>query len=539
MNIKKLFTYIPDDESDFEVSPAVSDENYIPQKNNGGPELGGNYRENIETLSKELCKGKSGDLKTRDFTIKINERNVNATIFFIDGLVNKQIINDFILKPLMLKSREINVQSFRSIYEILLPQCEATETNLLGKLSFNINFGSVILLVEGMRQIISLDVKGWQHRGVESPQTERVIRGPNDAFSEQLRENTALIRHIIRNKSLVSTEFPVGKISQTPVSVMYIENVANESLVKETVRRVKSIDADYIFAAAEIEQFIENKTFSTLPQFLSTERPDRAARALLDGKIVIVVDGSPFVTILPTTFFELNESAEDNYLRFPYVNMIKTIRWVSFLLSLFLPGIYIAVVNFHTELLPTDILLSIISTREKVPFPTLIEIIIMEISLEIIREAAVRVPEASGSTLSIVGALILGQAAVTAGIVSPILIIVVSLTAIGSFATPNYYLALTARLLRFLYILLGALGGFLGITVGVCINVLRWTGVKSMGVPMAAPFAPLTEGEVPAVYLPPIWRHEFRDDYINTKRKKKQPHISRKWLNNDNQEGNS
>ena len=402
MDIKKFFTFTPDTLTNFRIKEAYSDNNYIPQKNDGGDKLGFNYRQNLNVLSQELCKGKSGDLKTREFTVRIKDRDVNATIFYIDGLVNKQLINDFILKPLMLTSRQIAIESFRAVYEILLPQCEATETNLLGKLSFNINFGSVLLLVDGMRNIISLDVKGWQHRGVESPQTERVIRGPNDAFSEQLRENTALIRHIIRNKSLVSSEFSVGKISQTPVSVMYIENIANDSLVNHTIERIKGIDVDYIFAASEIEQFIEDKTLSTLPQFLSTERPDRAAKALLDGKVVIVVDGSPFVTILPTTFFELNESAEDNYLRFPYVNMVKTIRWIAFFLSLLLPGVYIAIVNFHTELLPTDILLSIISSREKVPFPTIIEIIILELSLEIIREAAVRVPEASGSTLSIV-----------------------------------------------------------------------------------------------------------------------------------------
>ena len=188
-------------------------------------------------------------------------------------------------------------------------------------------------------------------------------------------------------------------------------------------------------------------------------------------------------------------------------------------------------VNFHAEILPTDILLSIIASREKVPFPTFIEIIIMEISLEIIREAGVRVPEASGATLSIVGALILGQAAVSANIVSPILIIIVSLTAIGSFATPNYYLGLSARFLRFVYIILGAVGGFLGIAVGACINILSWTSIKSIGVPMSVPLAPHTKGGVPvAMYLPPIWKQEHRDDYINAKRKFRQPHISRKWL---------
>lgn len=530
MKLRDLFLYKYSPKESFNVKEAVPSEKYPVQKNEGGPELTGNFRKDFKKLKDEFAFGTSGDIKIREFTIRINEKDHEAVIFFIDGLVNKQFVNDFILKPLMLKSREIEVSSFRAIGEILLSQSEYKETNIIGELTFDLNFGSAIMLVDGAKKAYSLDVKGWQHRGVESPQTERIIRGPNDAFSEQLRENTALIRHLIRNKSLICKEYKVGKISQTPVSVMYIENVANTSLVEETLRRIAGIDVDYIFAAAELEQYIEDKSVTTLPQFLSTERPDRASRALLDGRVVIIVDGSPFVLILPITIYELNESAEDSYLRYPYVNAIRIIRWISFVLSLLLPGLYVAVVSFHAELLPTGILMSIISSREPVPFPALVEIIIMEISLEIIREASIRVPEASGSTLSIVGALILGQAAVSAGIVSPILIIIVSITAIGSFATPNYYLGLSARILRFAYIFLGAVAGFLGIISGLFINILLWTDTKSMGMPMGVPFAPVTKKGIPAsLFVPPIWKQEERDDYVNARRKKRQAHISRKW----------
>ena len=530
MNVKNLFIYKYNSAENFTIKDAVSAQNYPVQKNHGGPELCGNFRKDFKKLKDEFSMGKSGDIKMREFTVRISEKDHDAVIFFIDGLVNKQFVNDFILKPLMLKSREINISSFRAIGDVLLSQSEYKETNVIGELTYDLNFGSAIMLVDGAKTAFSLDVKGWQHRGIESPQTERIIRGPKDAFSEQLRENTALIRHLVRNKSLMCREYKVGTISQTPVSVMYIENIANTSLVEETLRRIEGIGVDYIFAAAELEQLIEDKSVTTLPQFISTERPDRASRALLDGRIVVIVDGSPFVLILPTTIFELNESAEDSYLRFPYVNMIRTIRWIAFILSLLLPGLYVAVVSFHAELLPTGILMSIIASREPVPFPALIEIIIMEISLEIIREASIRIPEASGSTLSIVGALILGQAAVSAGIVSPILIIIVSITAIGSFATPNYYLGLSARILRFVYIFLGSIAGFLGIISGLFINILLWTDTKSMGVPMGAPFAPITNKGIPAsLFVPPIWKQEERDDYVNSRRKSRQAHISRKW----------
>ena len=530
MKLRNLFIYKNNTKATFSIENAKPAEDFSPQFNHGGPELTGIFRKDYKILENEFAFGKSGDIKKRDFTIRIAEKDHKAVIFFIDGLVNKQFVNDFILHPLMIKSREINISAFRSVGEILLSQSEYKETKVIGDLTFDLNFGSCIMLIDGAGTAFSLDVKGWQHRGVESPQTERIIRGPNDAFSEQLRENTALIRHLVRNKSLMCREYKVGKISQTPVSVMYIQNIANDSLVDETLRRIESIGVDYVFAAAELEQLLEDKTFTTLPQFLSTERPDRASRALLDGRVVVLVDGSPFVLVLPTTVFELNEAAEDNYLRFPYVNFIRIIRWIAFVLSLLLPGLYVAVVSFHSELLPTGILMSIISSREPVPFPALVEIIIMEICLEIIREASIRVPEASGSTLSIVGALILGQAAVSAGIVSPILIIIVSITAIGSFATPNYYLGLSARILRFVYILLGAAAGFLGIISGLFINVLLWTNATSVGVPMGAPFAPITKEGTPApLFVSPIWKQENRADYINPKRKKRQAHISRKW----------
>ena len=530
VKLRNIFLYNYAPHETFSIDEADSPIGFNVQKNQGGPSLCGNFKKDYATLCQEFAFGKSGDVKKREFTVLISEKEHNAVLFFVDGLVNKDLVNDFILKPLMIKSREINIASFKAIGDVLLSQSEYKETNVLGELCFDLNFGSAIILIDGAKKAYSLDVKGWQHRGVDSPQTERIIRGPNDAFSEQLRENTALIRHLIRNKSLMCREYKIGTVSQTPVSVMYIENIANDSLVRETVRRIESIDVDYIFAAAELEQFLEDKSVTTLPQFLSTERPDRASRALLEGRIVVLVDGSPFVLILPTTIFELNESAEDSYLRYPYVNMIRTIRWIAFFLSLLLPALYVAVVSFHTELLPTGILMSIISSREKVPFPPLLEIIIMEISLEIIREASIRVPEASGSTLSIVGALILGQAAVSAGIVSPILIIIVSITAIGSFATPNYYLGLSARILRFVYIFLGASAGFLGIVAGLFVNILLWTDTKSMGMPMGAPFAPITKKGMPsALFVPPIWKQNVRDDYVNPRRKARQSFISRKW----------
>ncbi len=338
------------------------------------------------------------------------------------------------------------------------------------------------------------------------------------------------MRRLIRNNDLIIDEKNIGKVSKTPCAVMYMKNIADDTLVKEVNRRIDNLDIDYIMTSAELEMYIEEKTYSTIPQLLSTERPDRTAKALLDGKVAVIVDGSPFALLMPTTFYELNESTEDSYLRYPYANMMRLVRVLAFFFSMLLPGLYIAIINFHNELLPTNLLIAIIAAKEEVPFPGFIELIFMEIALEIIREAGVRVPAPSGSTLSIVGALILGQAAVEASIVSPVVIIVVSLSAIGSFATPNYYLGLSARVMKFVYIVLGGLSGLLGICAGLYIHALIWIHTNSMGVPMFAPFAPRTNQNITGgIFITPIWKRETRPDYQNPKRKFKEAKISRKW----------
>lgn len=525
------FLYHPENEDTFVLGEnEQTQENDSFQANDGGKKLSGYYLPDLNTLKNEFGVSKSEDVKVREFTVKINSQDVDAAVFFIDGLTDKSLLNDFLLMPLMIESRKLNLKSADDISNILLPQAETSEEDLVDKLAYSLNYGSAILLVNGLEKAISIDIKGWDAKPIGEPQSEKVIRGPNDAFNEQLRSNTALIRRLIRNKSLIVEECQVGLVSQTPCAVMYMKNIAEDKLVNEVLRRVKNIDIDYIITSAELEMYIEEKTYSVIPQFLSTERPDRTAKAILDGKIAIIVDGSPYALLMPATFHELNESTEDSYLRTPYSNMLRIVRAMAFFLSMLLPGLYIAIMNFHNELLPTNLLIAIIAAKEEVPFPAFIELVFMEIALEIIREAGVRVPTPSGSTLSIVGALILGQAAVEASLVSPVVIIIVSLAAIGSFATPNYYLGLSARVMKFIYIFLGGFAGLLGISTGLFIHGLLWTHTYSMGVPMLAPFSPRTNTKgFFGILIDPIWKREKRSDYQNPKRIYKETKISRKW----------
>ncbi len=529
--MKIPFIYTPKNDKPFVLpeNEAVESTEDV-QRNKGGKKLSGYFLQDMKLLQKEFGYKISGDVKFREFTVCVNSNSVDACVFYIDGLINKSLLNNFILFPMMIHSREINLKNVNDIPDVLLPQSELLYENMVDVIAYNLNFGSAVVLVNGIEKALVLDIKGWNSKPIGEPQSEKVIRGPNDAFNEQLRSNTALIRRLIRNKSLTIEEKQVGLISQTPCSVLYMKNIASDALVKEVLRRIENLSIDYIMTSAELEMYIEDETYSAIPQFLSTERPDRTAKAILDGKVAIIVDGSPFALLVPVTFSELNESSEDSYLRVPYANMMRIVRAVAFALSMLLPGIYIAIMNFHNELLPTNLMIAIIASKEEVPFPGFIELIFMEIALEIIREAGVRVPTPSGSTLSIVGALILGQAAVEAGLVSPVVIIVVSLSAIGSFATPNYYLGLSARVMKFVYIILGGFWGLLGIATGLFVHALFWVHTYSMGVPIFSPYAPRTAPKgIFGILLSPIWKREARGDFQNPKRKYKEAKISRKW----------
>lgn len=530
--MKLPFIYHPGEEKKFilgENEYQPEGENY--QHNKGGPRLTGYYEIDRKNLMKHFSVELSADVKMREFSVNIDAKATDGCLFFIDGLTDKGLLNDFILEPLMIQSRKINVKSANDIPDILIPQAECVMEDRIDALAFGLNYGSAIILVNGMEKAASVDIKGWDAKPIGEPNSEKVIRGPNDAFNEQLRSNTALVRRLIRNKSLVIEELEVGLVSQTPCAVVYMKNITDDALVGEVKRRIESINIDYIMTSAELEMYIEEKTYSTIPQFLSTERPDRTVKSILDGKVAILVDGCPFALVAPTTFHELNESTEDTYLRVPYANLTRVIRAIAFILSLLLPGLYIAIMNYHNELVPTNLLIAIIAAKEEVPFPTFVEIIFMEIALEIVREAGVRVPNPVGSTLSIVGALILGQAAVDANIVSPVVIIIVSLAAIGSFATPSYYLGLSARVMKFAYIILGWLGGLLGITVGLFIHGLIWVNTYSMGVAMFAPYAPKMKSKgILGIMVEPVWRREERSDYQNPKRVRKEAKISRGWI---------
>jgi spore germination protein KA len=347
-----------------------------------------------------------------------------------------------------------------------------------------------MLLMDGSPKGIALGSREWVDRGVQEPSSQTVVRGPKDGFTETLRTNTALIRRRIKDPNLWLETKQIGEKTQTDVAIMYLKGVANDKTVSELQSRLNRIKIDAILESGYIEELIQDEVYTPFPTVYNTERPDAVAAALLEGRIAIFVDGTPFVLIVPALMVHFFQSSEDYYQRADIATLIRILRYFSFFLALLTPSLYIAVSTFHQEMLPTPLLISLASQREGVPFPAFVEAMMMEVVFEILREAGVRMPRAIGSSISIVGALVIGQAAVEAGFVSATMVIIVSLTAICSFVFPANSMAMAFRMLRFLFMILAATFGLYGIILGLIVMVLHLNSLRSFGLPYLAPNAP-------------------------------------------------
>ncbi|WP_338131031.1 spore germination protein [Cohnella rhizosphaerae] len=332
--------------------------------------------------------------------------------------------------------------------------------------------------------------KFWNSRPVEEPQTEALIRGPRDGFTEDFRTNTALVRRRLRDPNLRFETFQLGRRSRTDVAVVYVEGIVNDKLLQEVRRRIHTIDVDEVAGSGFIEQWLTDHQLSPFPQIMSTERPDKLSAALLQGKVGIIVDNSPFQLIMPMTLFAFFHSPEDYYQNWIVSTAIRVMRFGAAFLATFMPAFYIALTEFHHGMLPSELAFSIAGSREGVPFPSVVEAFAMEATLELLREAGIRLPKPIGQTIGIVGGLVIGEAAVRAGIVSPIMVIVVAITAISSFSLPSYTFAISLRLLRFLVMLSAALFGLYGIVLAYIMLNIHIANLKSFGIPYSTPFAP-------------------------------------------------
>ena len=371
---------------------------------------------NIEYIKVKYNTMINSDIMLREFTLSARNKQYKALLFFIDGMVSVDLVNNYVLKPLMLKNssnsfegnqnqvvseavtNNITVRKVKKfdikdyIYNCLLPQNNLKIRKEFKDIFASVNMGACILLVDTLDVAFDIDVKGFQFRSVSKPENEVVIRGPQEAFVENIRVNTTLVRRIINNENLIIESLKIGKISQTNCALCYMKNIANDDLVAEARYRLNNINIDYLVSSGQLEQLFEDNSKYSLPQVIATERPDKTATHLLEGRIVVIVNGSPYALIVPATFIDFLESSEDHNIKFQFSNLLKLIRIAAFLITLLLPGIYVAITSFHQEFIPTELLFAIVASRASVPFSIIFEIIIMEISFELVREAGLRVP---------------------------------------------------------------------------------------------------------------------------------------------------
>ena len=355
--------------------------------------------------------------------------------------------------------------------------------------------GDAILFVDGMAKAIRIVDKGLPRMDLQKTDSEKVIRGSNEGFTDSIKSNTALIRRRIRSPLLKVREHKMGVRTNTLVDIMFIDDLVDRRLLKEIEQRLEKYEIDGVLDSGVIEQLSEEKWYSPFPEFQTTQRPDRAAMALLEGRIVILSDNSPISLILPTDINLFIRTTDDYYNRFEAASFARIIRYVAMFLSLALPGLYLAVTNFHTQILPTSLMLAFWENRQGVPFPEVVEVILMELSFELLREAGTRLPGAMSNTIGIVGGLIIGQAAVDAGIVSPIVVIIVAFTALCSFAIPSEEFAFSFRLLKFYIIFMSAWLGYFGFLVGLYTILIHLSKLKSFGYPYMMPFVGADAGD--------------------------------------------
>ncbi|NMA69703.1 MAG: spore germination protein [Desulfitobacterium sp.] len=445
-------------------------------------------------IKKEL--EKSTDIVFRRFKVRGKE-DVPCALGVVDGLIDKHLLDAFVLRILMVEGvadpifREINRKNIVDmLLDVFTPANEIKKINTMGEAVDAILSGDAVLFVEEGKEALVISARGWETRGIATPENEAAIRGPKEAFNESLRTNTSLLRRKIKHPSLRIIAMKIGELTRTDLVIVYVEKLASQDVVKEVQDRLERVKIGGLVAGDVLEEFIEDFPYSPFPQVNVTERPDIVASDLLEGRVVVLVDGTPTALVVPATLNKFMQVNEDYYERAMIVILVRFIRYLGAVIAVLAPSLYIAITNFHQELLPTNLALSIAASREATPFPALIEAFLMLTVLEILQEAGLRLPKPIGQTIGIVGALVIGDAAVKASLVSPIQVIVIGITAVSSYAIPSYDLAIAIRLLRLPLMIMAGTMGFFGLGIGMYFVLIHLLKLRSFGTPYLSPIAP-------------------------------------------------
>lgn len=460
-----------------------------PKENEDAPkyiDLPEDLKLNTKTL-KEIFKDNE-DIVFRK--MKIN--SIEVTLFFIDGLISSVESSNFILKPLMQSDAFKTAKNEKDIIESIEDGCiyyvnQVTRDNVNDVISDALS-GFTVLIFDHERKAISFHNYGFDRRSISEPSGENVIKGSKDSFVETLRVNTATIRRKIKSPDLGIKQVIVGKRSHTPVDIIYMKHITNETMIEELKTRIEKIDEDGALTTSYIVEYINDTKYTVFPQVIFTERSDKFCSDILEGRVGIIVDGIPSAIIMPATFLQCMQAPEDYSKNYVISSIIRFMRFCLFFTTLLLSALYTAVVSFHQEMLPSKLATFIATAKEGVPFPSFIEVIFMLAAFEILIEAGIRLPKAIGQAVSIVGAIVVGQAAVEANLVSPAVVVMVALTAISSFAMPNQDLSNAVRLWRFIFVILSSIIGLFGMMMGFLILIFVLCKIEVLGVPYLAPF---------------------------------------------------
>ena len=453
---------------------------------------------------------------------------VPAVMLYVQGLASSDRLELAALAPLLHSGGpgplpESPQALFQWLESVAIATSQTEPVHTIGEVVNAVLTGNGVLLVDGLHRGLSLAVRSPEHRAIDEPTSEPMIRGPREGFTENLVINTMLVRRRIRTPHLKVEQMILGRRTKTQVNILYLKDVADPDVVSEVRTRLSRIKVDGLIDSGMIEELIEDQPFSLFPQVGSTERPDRTTASLLEGRVAVLMDGSPFALLVPDSFWEFMQSSEDYYQRFWMGTFLRWLRYLFLLIALIAPSFYVAVTTYHQEMLPTSLLLSLASAREGIPFPALIEALLMEIFFEALREAGVRLPKQVGNAVSIVGALVIGQAAVQAGLASAPIVIIVASTGIASFTIPRYNLSVPIRLLRFPMMALAGTLGLFGIMVGLTVVLIHLCALRSFGKPYLQPLAPFDWGGLKDTLVrAPLWLMGKRPRHLEPLNPKRQ-----------------
>ncbi|MBU3218110.1 spore germination protein [Clostridium estertheticum] len=492
-SIKNFFSLSENSNRDQDISNKNMQEEYLNLKISNKLEQNRKYINNIFD--------KCTDLIIRELKITSSSK-FSAILVYIDNMIETTIFEESIIERLINKKVESSYPPNSKEYSQYL--LGISDTNICQDISIVVNSildGKVVLFVDGINEAIIIDINNPPGRDVEEPQSETVLRGPREGFTESIGSNITLLRKKIKSANFKIEEFRIGRATKTKVTIVYLSNKANSKIVNEVKERIGKIDIDSVLESNYIKEYIGDEPTSNFPTVYSTEKPDVIAGKLLEGRVAILTDGTPIVLTVPSLFIEFFLNNEDYYLNFVAATLNRWIRYIAFVISIILPGFYVAITTFHPELIPSSLIVSLIKSRAGVPYPALIECLLMLSVYELLREAGIRMPRALGQTISVVGALVLGQAAVEAGLASTPMVIVISLTALSSFALPSTDMSLALTYPRIVFLVFGGTMGLVGLTCGMIILFLRLTSLRSYGIPYLSPMAPIQGKKLTDIFI--------------------------------------